>query len=97
MFACIHSLQRALFDGIADSVAFECDGTSSMCANGTLTWSCSAQCPSPSGGCAMDLSAIGLRGTIPAALGDVRCAPWITKLCDPFSCVPDVPSRWAPD
>ncbi len=64
-----------------DSVAFECDGTSSECANGTLTWSCSVQCTSPGDGCSMDLSAAGLRGTIPAALGDVQCAPWITGLC----------------
>jgi hypothetical protein len=28
----------------------------------------------------MVLSGAGLRGTIPAALGDVRCAPWITKV-----------------
>ena len=73
---------RAHLDGVADSVTFECDGArSSMCANGTLTWSCSEQCPSPSGGCSMELSAVGLRRTLPAALGDVRCAPWITLLC----------------
>jgi hypothetical protein len=66
-----------------DSVTFECDGTSSMCADGTLTWSCSEQCTSPGGSCSMVLSGAGLRGTIPAALGDVRCAPWITKLCVP--------------
>ena len=88
---------RAHLDGVADSVTFECDGTSSMCADGTLTWSCSEQCTSPSKGCSMDLSAVGLRGSIPATLGDVRCAPWITRLCVPFSCVPDFPSRWDPD
>jgi hypothetical protein len=64
-----------------DGVTFECDGTSGMCANGTLTWSCSEQCTSPGSGCSMLVSNVGLRGTIPAALGDVRCAPWITKLC----------------
>ncbi len=64
-----------------DGVTFECDGTSSMCANGTLTWSCSEQCTSLSSGCSMVLSGAGLRGTIPAALGDVRCAPWVTRLC----------------
>ncbi len=74
---------RAHLDGVADSVTFECDGTSSMCANGTLTWSCSEQCTSPSRGCAMALSNAGLRGTIPAALGDVRCAPWVTRMCVP--------------
>jgi len=63
-----------------DSVTFECDGTTSMCADGTLTWSCSEKCTSPSSGCSMALSAVGLRGTLPAALGDVRCAPWITRL-----------------
>ncbi len=77
---CIHA-QRALFDGIADSVAFECDGKRSMCANGTLTWSCSVQCTSPSNGCWMELAGAGLRGTIPAALGNLRCAPWITRMC----------------
>jgi hypothetical protein len=79
---------RAHLDGVADSVTFECDGTSSMCADGTLTWSCSEQCTSPGGSCSMVLSGAGLRGTIPAALGDVRCAPWITKLCVPLSRVP---------
>ncbi len=64
-----------------DGVTFECDGTSSMCADGTLTWSCSEHCTPPSDGCSMDLSNAGLRGTLPAALGDVRCAPWITGLC----------------
>jgi hypothetical protein len=72
---------NALFD--ADSVTFECDGTSSECANGTLTWSCSVQCNSPGSGCSMVLARAGLRGTIPATLGDVRCAPWITRLCVP--------------
>ena len=81
MYTCIHSLQRALFDGIADSVSFECDGKSSMCANGTLTWSCSEQCTSPSNGCSMVLAGAGLRGTIPAALGNLRCAPWINRMC----------------
>ncbi len=79
-----------------DGVAFECDGTSSECANGTLTWSCSEHCTS-SGGCAMDLSAAGLRGTLPAALGDVRCAPWVTRLCVRCGRAPNAPSRWAPD
>ena len=97
MYACIHSLQRALFDGIADSVSFECDGKSSMCANGILTWSCSEQCTSPSSGCSMDLSAVGLRGTLPAALGDVRCAPWITRLCVRCGRAPNALSRSAPD
>ncbi len=83
---------RAHLDSVADSVTFECDGTSSMCANGILTWSCSEQCPSPSGGCAMELAYAGLRGTIPAALGNLRCAPWITGMCVPFSCVPDLPA-----
>ncbi len=67
-----------------DSVTFECDGTRRTCANGTLMWSCSEKCTSctsPDGGCSMELAYAGLRGTIPAALGDVRCAPWITKLC----------------
>jgi hypothetical protein len=72
---------HAHLDGGADSVSFECDGTSSMCANGTLTWSCSAQCTSPSSSCSMELANAGLRGTIPAALGDLRCAPWISRLC----------------
>jgi hypothetical protein len=71
---------RAHLDGIADSVTFECDGTSSTCANGILTWSCSENCTDGLG-CSMDLSEVGLRGTIPAALGDVRCAPWITGMC----------------
>ena len=62
-------------------MSFECDGTSSMCVNGTLTWSCSEHCTSPSSGCSMELLDAGLRGTLPAALGDVRCAPWITGLC----------------
>ncbi len=80
-----------LFPGGAaapDSVTFECDGTSSECADGTLTWSCSEQCPSPSNGCSMVLLDKGLRGTIPAALGDVRCAPWITRMCVPCGRVP---------
>jgi hypothetical protein len=72
---------RAHLDGVADSVSFECDGTSSTCVNGTLTWSCSEQCTSPSSGCSMWLAYAGLRGTLPAALGDVRCAPWITEMC----------------
>ena len=72
---------RAHLDGVADGVTFECDGTSSMCANGTLMWSCTEQCTPPSSGCSMWLAGAGLRGTIPAALGDVRCAPWITRLC----------------
>ncbi len=62
-------------------MTFECDGTSSVCANGTLTWSCSEKCTSPGSGCSMLLSAAGLRGNIPAALGDVRCALWVTRLC----------------
>ncbi len=84
---CAHSKMRILatyrahLDGVADSVTFECDGTSSMCANGTLMWSCTEQCTPPSSGCSMWLAGAGLRGTIPAALGDVRCAPWITRLC----------------
>jgi hypothetical protein len=97
MYACIHSLQRALFDGIADSVSFECAGTSSMCANGTLTWSCSEQCTSLSSGCSMELAMVPLLGTIPAALGDVRCAPWITGLCVRCGRAPNAPSRSAPD
>ncbi len=81
---------RARLDGGADSVAFECDRTqiSSMCANGTLTWSCSEQCPSIFSGCSMVLTHAGLRGSIPAALGDVRCAPWITEMCVPCGRVP---------
>ncbi len=80
-----------------DSVTFECDGTSSECADGTLTWSCSEQCTSPSSGCSMELSAVGLRGTLPAALGDVRCAPWITELCVRCGRTPNAFSCSAPD
>ncbi len=84
---------NAHFSALADSVTFNCDGTSSMCANdGTLIWSCSEKCTSPSDGCSIELSQAGLRGTIPAALGDVRCAPWIINMCVPCGRKPYAPS-----
>jgi hypothetical protein len=66
------------------SVGFECDGASSKCVNNTLVWSCDdLDCANPSykNMCGMALSSQGLRGTIPAQLGDLRCADRIEFMC----------------
>jgi hypothetical protein len=72
-------------DAGPDSVVFQCDGTSDVspskrvCVNGTLSWSCEMDCAGAT--CEISLSWSGLRGPIPAGLGDVRCANEITKMC----------------
>ena len=72
-------------DSGPDNVVFQCDGTSDAslrkgaCVNGTLSWSCAMDCAGAT--CEISLSQSGLRGSIPAGLGDVRCANQITEMC----------------
>ena len=66
------------------SVAFECDGSRPTCVNHTRVWSCAdLDCTNPRyrNMCAMALGYAGLRGTIPAELGDLRCADRIQVMC----------------
>ena len=79
-------------DAGPDSVVFQCDGTSS-CENGTLSWSCAMDCAGAT--CEISLRESGLRGSIPAGLGDVRCANQITMMCAWARPVPPVQPRAA--
>jgi hypothetical protein len=74
-------VERRFPAGGVDSIAFTCDpAMSEKCpAGGVLDWSCSAQCGEGKA-CDISLGRMGLNGTLPAAVGDLRCAGRITSL-----------------
>ena len=68
--------------GGVDSVSFTCVAArSTKCpAKGVVEWSCSEHCSEGKAECTFDMDNVGLNGTFPAAVGDLRCAGRIVSL-----------------
>jgi hypothetical protein len=83
---CVGVFSVRLAGGV-DAVTFACDATASpkcpaRCVGGVLEWSCAALCRV--GACSMGLDSCGIHGTLPAAIGDLRCAGLLTDLYAPL-------------